>query len=87
MEIPLSSLTPSDIESQQFGALLCGIEAEASSLLTSTSVKSTINLGKKEKNRILDKYQIQYRSDYSDSIVTKKKGKNPNDISSLSRLG
>jgi hypothetical protein len=60
MEIPLSSSTPSDIVSQQFGALLRGIKAEASSLPTSTSIEPTINLGKKEKNHILDKYQMQY---------------------------
>ncbi len=79
------SLTPLDIASQQFGALLRGIEAEASSLPTSICVEPTINLGKKEKKRILDKYQMQYGSDYSDLIVMKKKGKKPDDISSLNR--
>ena len=73
MEIPLSSSTPLDIVSQQFGAFLHGIKAEASSLPTSISVKPTINLGKKEKNCILDKYQMQYGLDYSNLIVIKRK--------------
>jgi hypothetical protein len=85
METPLSSLTPSDIESQQFGAVLHGIEAKASSLPTSMCVKPTINLDKKEKKRILEKYQLQYGLDYSDSIVTEKKRKIPDDNSSLNR--
>jgi hypothetical protein len=82
--IPLSSLTPSDTESQ-FGALLRGIEAKASSLPASACVEPIIDLGKKEKKRILEKYQMQHGSDYNDSIVTKKKGKTSNDSSLLNR--
>jgi hypothetical protein len=82
--ILLSSSTPSDTESQ-FGALLRGIEAKVSSLPASPCVELTINLGKKEKKCILEKYQMQHGSDYNDSIVTKKKGKTANDSSLLDR--
>jgi hypothetical protein len=75
---------PSDTESQ-FGALLRGIEAKVSSLPASPCVKLTINLGKKEKKRILEQYQMQHGSDYNDLIVTKKKGKPSNDSSFLDR--
>jgi hypothetical protein len=37
-------------------------------------------LGTKEKKRILDRYQARYRSEYPESIVTKKKGKTSDDI-------
>ncbi len=82
--IPLSSLTPLDTDSQ-FGALMRGIKAEVSSLPASPCVELTIDLGKKEKKRILEKYQMQHGSDYDDSIVTKKKGKTSNDSSLLNR--
>jgi hypothetical protein len=42
-------------------------------------------LGKKEKKRILKKYQMQHGSDHNHSIVTKKKGKTSNDSSLLDR--
>jgi hypothetical protein len=70
--ISLSSSMLSDTESQ-FGALLHGIKAKASSLPASKCVESTIDLGKKDKKRILNNYQMQYASDYNDSIVMKKK--------------
>jgi hypothetical protein len=82
--IPLSSSAPSDTKSQ-FGALLRGIEADVSSLPASPCVKLTINLGKKEKKRILKNYQMQHGLDYNDSIMTKKKGKPSNDSSLLYR--
>ncbi len=62
--IPLSSLTPSDTESQ-FGALLRGIEAEVSSLPASPCVELTIDLGEKEKKRILQKIRCS-----TDRIIT-----------------
>jgi len=65
----------------QYGAILQGIEAKSLSLPSSTCIESTIQLvGTKEKKRILEKYQEQYRSDNPNSIVTKKKGKNSDDI-------
>ncbi len=62
-----------------------GIEAKSSYLPASTCVEPTIDLGTKEKKRILEKYQVQQGSNYPDSIVKMKKGKTSDDISCLER--
>ena len=76
-----SKSTPLDVTDLQYGALLRGIEANSSSSTSaSTCIEPIIQTGTKEKKRILDAYQARYGSEFSDSIVSKKKGKTSDDI-------
>jgi hypothetical protein len=75
-----SKSIPPDVTESQFGPLLRDIEEKPLSIPISTRIEPSIQLGTIEKNSILlDKYQVQYGSDYPDSIVTKKKGKTYDD--------